>query len=232
MARKEGNILDRIGDIMSSNVHALLDKCEDPEKMLDQNMRDAVEDLAELKESAKQLKADLTGAQRNYDGAMARMQAEHQYAVNAMKSGDEGTAAQFLASEKHIREQEVDLAKRNLDAAKKNFETVQKAYNKLAGDIELMKNERNHIKSTIRTAKATEKVAKMKDPSSGYSERFSKYAEKAQRMLDEANAGIELDEASGDGLDVMRAKYASSAAGPDMSDALAALRAECGMGEG
>lgn len=227
---KKGNILDRIGDIMSSNIHALLDKCEDPEKMLDQNMRDAVEDLAELKESAKQLKADVTGAQRDYDGAMARMQAEHQYAVNAMKAGDEATAAQFIQSESRIREQEVSLAQRNLEAAKKNFETVQKAYNKLAGDIEFMKNERNHIKSTIRTAKATEKVSQMKDPSSGYAESFSKYAEKAQRMLDEANAGIELDEQSGDGLDSMRAKYASPSAGPDMSGALAALRAECGMG--
>ena len=176
---KKGNIFDRIGDIMSSNIHALLDKCEDPEKMLDQNMRDAAEDLAELKESAKQLKADVTGAQRAYDGAVARMQAEHQYAVNAMKAGDEATAAQFLASEARIKEQ----------------------------------------------------VSQMKDPSSGYSESFSRYAEKAQRMLDEANAGIELDEQSGDGLDAMRAKYASPAAGPDMSDAMAALRAECGMGD-
>ena len=228
---KKGNIFDRIGDIMSSNIHALLDKCEDPEKMLDQNMRDAAEDLAELKESAKQLKADVTGAQRAYDGAVARMQAEHQYAVNAMKAGDEATAAQFLASEARIKEQEADLAKKNLDAAKRNFETVQKAYNKLAADVEFMKNQRNHIKSTIRTAKATEKVSQMKDPSSGYSESFSRYAEKAQRMLDEANAGIELDEQSGDGLDGMRAKYASPAAGPDMSDAMAALRAECGMGD-
>ena len=29
------NILSRFKDIMESNVHALLDKCEDPEKMLD-----------------------------------------------------------------------------------------------------------------------------------------------------------------------------------------------------
>lgn len=86
---KEGSIFDRIGDIMSSNIHALLDKCENPEKMLDQNMRKAVDDLADLKESAVQLKADQKAAQRAYDNAVAKMQAEHNYAVNALKAGNE-----------------------------------------------------------------------------------------------------------------------------------------------
>ena len=202
---KEGSIFDRIGDIMSSNIHALLDKCENPEKMLDQNMRKAVDDLADLKESAVQLKADQKAAQRAY--------------------------AKAVASEARIKEQEVDLAQKNLNAANSNYETVQKAYNKLASDIEFMKNQMNHIKSTMRTAKATEKVAAMKDPSLGYSEAFSKYSEKAQRMLDEANAKIEMNDEPVDELSALRSQYAGTPVAPDMSDALMALKAECGMGE-
>lgn len=228
---KEGSIFDRIGDIMSSNIHALLDKCENPEKMLDQNMRKAVDDLADLKESAVQLKADQKAAQRAYDNAVAKMQAEHNYAVNALKAGNEDAAQKFLASEARIKEQEVDLAQKNLNAANSNYETVQKAYNKLASDIEFMKNQMNHIKSTMRTAKATEKVAAMKDPSLGYSEAFSKYSEKAQRMLDEANAKIEMNDEPVDELSALRSQYAGTPVAPDMSDALAALKAECGMGE-
>ena len=47
-------ILTRFTDIMKSNINALLDKCEDPAKMIDQTLRDLREDLAEVKkETAK-----------------------------------------------------------------------------------------------------------------------------------------------------------------------------------
>ena len=38
-------ILTRFKDIMSANINALLDKCEDPEKMIDQYMRNLESDL-------------------------------------------------------------------------------------------------------------------------------------------------------------------------------------------
>ena len=37
-------ILTRFTDIMKSNINALLDKCEDPAKMIDQTLRDLRED--------------------------------------------------------------------------------------------------------------------------------------------------------------------------------------------
>ncbi len=227
---KEGSILDRAGKILASNIHAMLDKCEDKEKMLDQNMRDAVEDLAELKESAIKLRADVKSAQRAYDGAVQKIQAEHGFAVNAMKAGDEETAAKFLKSEAQIKASEVDPAEKRLTMAKKNFETVQQAHNKLANDIEIMKNSMETIKGTIRTAKATEKVAAMKDPTKGYGESFSKYAEQAQRMLDEANARMEMNTEPVDEMSTLREKYAGGMQA-DMSAALAGLKAECGITE-
>ena len=42
-------ILDRFGDIIKANVNAVLDKMEDPAKMIDQYLRDMMEDLAEVK---------------------------------------------------------------------------------------------------------------------------------------------------------------------------------------
>ena len=42
-------ILQRFKDIMASNINALLDKAEDPEKMIDQTLRNLTKDLAEVK---------------------------------------------------------------------------------------------------------------------------------------------------------------------------------------
>ena len=42
-------ILQRFKDIMASNINALLDKAEDPEKMIDQTLRNLTKDLEEVK---------------------------------------------------------------------------------------------------------------------------------------------------------------------------------------
>lgn len=51
-------ILTRFTDIMKSNINALLDKCEDPAKMIDQTLRDLREDLAEVKKETANIIAD------------------------------------------------------------------------------------------------------------------------------------------------------------------------------
>ena len=43
------SILKRFTDIMSANMNALLDKCEDPSKMVDQILRNLNEDLGKVK---------------------------------------------------------------------------------------------------------------------------------------------------------------------------------------
>ena len=42
-------IIARFRDIMAANINALLDRAEDPEKMIDQLMRNLASDLAEVK---------------------------------------------------------------------------------------------------------------------------------------------------------------------------------------
>lgn len=97
------NILSRFKDIMESNVHALLDKCEDPEKMLDQNLRKAMNDLADVKDATAEVMAAEKSAKRKYDEALRAADAEHTCAANALKAGDEDAARKFLASEQEIR---------------------------------------------------------------------------------------------------------------------------------
>ncbi|MBP3700341.1 MAG: PspA/IM30 family protein, partial [Lachnospiraceae bacterium] len=43
-------VIQRFADIMAANINALLDKAEDPAKMIDQYLRNLQKDLEEVKE--------------------------------------------------------------------------------------------------------------------------------------------------------------------------------------
>ena len=58
------NIIERIDKILKANINALLDKAEDPAKMIDETLRELYEDLAEVKESTAAVMADEQAALR------------------------------------------------------------------------------------------------------------------------------------------------------------------------
>ena len=60
-------ILQRFKDIMASNINALLDKAEDPEKMIDQTLRNLTKDLAEVKKETAAVMADEQRCKRERD---------------------------------------------------------------------------------------------------------------------------------------------------------------------
>lgn len=51
-------IITRFKDIMTANINALLDKCEDPSKMIDEYMRQVTEQLAEVKKETASIMAE------------------------------------------------------------------------------------------------------------------------------------------------------------------------------
>ena len=221
-------IFDRFAQIMKSNVNSLLDKAEDPEKMIDQTLRDAYEDLAEVKKNTAAVMADEKKAQRAYDTAVAKMKAEHEMAVKALKSGNEGDAKAFLASEQRIKTTEVEPAEKVLAAAKQNSQKIRSMYDKLSKDIATMESRRNTVKASIAVAEAAETVNNMKIPNRGQ-DSFERYAEMAQAQLDKAQATIELNEEPVDEMDKLRDKYSGIGDGADVSAELEALKAECGL---
>ena len=65
-------ILQRFKDIMASNINALLDKAEDPEKMIDQTLRNLTKDLAEVKKETAAVMADEQRCKRELTKQLTR----------------------------------------------------------------------------------------------------------------------------------------------------------------
>ena len=75
MAQKQ-SILGRISQLTRANINALLDRAEDPEKMLDQLVRDYTNSIAEAEEAVAQTIANTRLADGDLSEEIARLRAE------------------------------------------------------------------------------------------------------------------------------------------------------------
>ena len=81
-------IITRFKDIMAANINALLDKCEDPEKMIDQYLRNLESDLGKVKAETASVMADEKRAKRELDECNAEITKFQNYAVKAVEAVD------------------------------------------------------------------------------------------------------------------------------------------------
>ena len=58
-------VIQRFKDIMSANINAMLDKAENPEKMIDQYMRNLEDDLGKVKAETASVMAEEARAKRS-----------------------------------------------------------------------------------------------------------------------------------------------------------------------
>lgn len=224
------SILGRFGDIISANINALLDKAEDPEKMIDQYLRNAMEDLAAVKEETTGVMAEEKRCKRLLDDAVEGVTRFDGLARKALQAGNEGDARTFIAEKQKI-EATVATAQKNYDIAKANADKMRQMHDKLAADIEALKARRNNVKATMAVARTQERVneaAEAFNGARGSIAAFERMEDKAQAMLDQANAAAELSAGPENSAEALAEKYAG---GGDASvdDELAKMKAQLGM---
>lgn len=222
-------ILQRFGDIMKSNINALLDKCEDPAKMVDQTLLDLRKDLADVKKETASVMADEKNAKRKLDENDAEIKKYTTAAQNALKSGNEADAKTLIARKQQLEETRTSLQS-TYDVAHANAEKMRQMHDKLTNDIESMETRKDAIKGKVATAKAQAHMNKM---TSGVNTdasmaAFDRMEAKANKMLDEANAEAELNEGV-HSTDDLADKYALGGNDVSVDDELARMKAELGL---
>lgn len=223
-------ILSRFRDIMASNVNALLDKCEDPEKMIDQYLRDLESDYAEVKAETASVMAEAKNAQRKLDECNEEIKKMESYAVKAVNAGNDDDARKFLQKKAELSERVATL-QQNLDICNANAAKMKDIHAKLEDDIANLKAKRDTLKAKVKVAEAQQKVNKLgasADKAGSTMSAFSRMEEKINRMTDEADAMAELDNAKDD-VDSLAAKYETTTESANVDDELAALKASLGM---
>lgn len=223
------SIIARFKDIMSANINALLDKCEDPAKMIDEYMRQVTEQLAEVKKETSGVIAEEKRTKRLIEQNDEQITKYDQLARKALTAGNEEDARVFLTKKQQYVTNGQDLQK-SYDVAHANADKMREMHDKLTRDIQTLEQRRKNVKAKIAVAKTQEKINKVTgsmDSASSSMRAFERMEEKADRMLDEANSMAELNEAPSDEAMSLEEKYSDKE--KDIDDELEKLKAEMGL---
>jgi phage shock protein A len=195
-------IFSRLAQLIKANINDLIDKAEDPEKMLDQVIVDMNGQLIENRKRVAEAITDEKHLQRLVEKEAAEAADWERRAMLAVRQGDDGLARDALERKKH----HAALAKQYEDQWQKQKAAVDQlktALRMLNDKIEEAKRNKNLLKARIARAKAQTEIGTalhgLKDNSAF--EQFERLKTKVERMEAEAEAGSELaEEYTGDRL--------------------------------
>ena len=203
-------ILSRFKDIMSSNINALLDKVEDPMKMIDQYLRNLESDLGKVKAETAAVMAEETKSKRELDECMDSINKMQTYAEKALLSGNEADARTFLSKKGELNNKLISI-QQTYDIAKENSTKMREMHDKLIKDISQLNTRRDELKAKMAVANTQEKLNKIGSSVNGAIGNMSKFDEmeaKINKKLDTANAMAELNNSQKEeNIDDLIAKY-------------------------
>uniref|UniRef100_UPI002601A2D7 PspA/IM30 family protein n=1 Tax=uncultured Leptotrichia sp. TaxID=159271 RepID=UPI002601A2D7 len=185
-------------------------KMEDPEKMIDQYLRDMEKDLGSVKAETVAVMAQESAAKRKVIECEDEIKKMENYAKKALQAGNEADARMFLEKKESIKIKMESLEKEKMIAVENSLK-IREMHDKLTSDIQKLNAKRNEIKAKIKMAKSAQKINSMTSSTgiSGKMDSFNSIEEKVDRMLDEANASIELNSPKKDEVDDLMKKYDS-----------------------
>jgi phage shock protein A len=216
------SIFKRIRDISSATINDLIDKAEDPVKMLNQYLRDMEKDIADAEVGvAKQISIEKRFKQQ-YEEANEMVEKRGEQAMNALEAGNEDLARRALQDKKDHQEKADDF-KNQYDNAKSNADQLRRQLQEMKDEFIKLKNKKDTLVARAESAKAQKHI---NQAMSGFgrdngAKGFERMNEKVLQMEAEAEASQDLKDANkslDDELDALGKD--------DVDDELAALKAQ------
>ncbi|GAA1730911.1 PspA/IM30 family protein [Isoptericola hypogeus] len=164
MTQKQ-SILGRISQLAKANINALIDRAEDPQKMIDQLVRDFTNNIAEAEQAIAQTIGNLRLAEQDYDEDLNAVREWGSKALAASRKADEyRSGGNPLEADKFDKLAKVALRKQ-LDAesevtqAQPMIEQQRVTVDKLKTGLAAMKDKLGELKSRRDQLVARQKAA-------------------------------------------------------------------------
>lgn len=236
MAEKQ-TILGRIAQLTRANINALLDRAEDPEKMLDQLIRDYTSSIAEARDAVAQTIGNLRLAEKDHEADLAEARDWGAKALAASNKADQSRAAgqnadadkwdslaKIAITKQIAAENEAKQAEPMIASQQQVVEQLKSGLTQMEAKLSELKSKRDSLVARSKTAQAQVKVQgairsiNVMDPTS----ELARYEDQVRRIEAQAAGQAELASSS---LEAQFAELESESAMTEAELRLAALKA-------
>ena len=235
MAEKQ-SILGRIAQLTRANVNALLDRAEDPEKMLNQLVRDYTASISEARDAVAQTIGNLRLAEKDHAADLAEARDWGNKALAASRKADQLRAggdsvgadkwdslAKIALTKQITAENEAKEAEPMIASQQQVVEQLKTGLQQMEAKLGDLHSKRDQLIARRKTAEAQVKVQgairsiNVMDPTS----ELSRYEDQVRRVEAQAAGQMEL---AGSSLESQFAELEASGAGLEAEARLAALK--------
>jgi phage shock protein A len=216
-------MLDRLSTIIRSNINDLIDRAEDPEKMVKQLLEDMENDLVEVKKAVALAIATEKKLYNDFEDHQKKADEWQKKAELAINSGRDDLAKEALARKK-TEQSTSDGFKAQYESQKANVTTLRDQLGQLEGKIAEARIKKDLLIARSRQAEAQENIQRTigKVDTSGATSAFERMERKVEEKEASAAAYTDLN---GSSLD---AEFKKLETNTGVDDELAALKAKMG----
>ena len=181
-------VFSRLSDIINSNLNAMLDKAEDPEKIVRLIIQEMEDTLVEVRSRAARAIADKKEVERKKAEFIGRMNEWESKAELAIAKGRDDLAKGAIAAKRKAQEM-VDLFDKEFQAIDKSLEKANDDLAKLQAKLKEAKAKQRSLE--IRRATATDSVRINRQVYDGRIDEAMARYERYERRIDELEAEAE-----------------------------------------
>jgi phage shock protein A len=218
-------ILDRMATVIKSNLNNLINKAEDPEKMLDQILIEMRQQLMEARREVAVAIADEKRLGVQLEAELEQVQEWERRATMAVQKGEDDLAREALRR-KADHEQIAIGYKKQWDAQKASTENLKNALRALSQKIEEASRKKNLLIARQKRAEAQKHIHEVMPGLTDTSafESFDRMASKVEQIEAQADAAVEISQdLSGD---TMEQRFRALESSSDVEQELHALKAK------
>jgi phage shock protein A len=221
-------LFSRLGTLIRSNINELINKAEDPEKMLNQVLVDMKAQLVEAKKQVAVAIADEKRIKKQYEQEATKAAEWERKAMLAVKAGDDNLARAAL-TRKQEHEEVAETLKQQWEAQKQSVEQLKAALRGLDNKIEEAKRKRNILVSRQKRAEAQRTINETLSNINSTSafDTFERMSDRVTQIEAEAEATAEIGGALPEAT--LESQFKALEASSGVDDDLAALKSKMAL---